>query len=314
VRPLVLPCSPRDARRAEELAAAVAADVGAVEARRFPDGEAYVRLDADASGRDVVIATALDRPDEHVLPLWFLADAARDAGASSVVLAAPYLPYLRQDARFRRGEALTSDSFARWVGAAVDGVVTVEPHLHRRRSIRDVYRIPAVAATAAPAMAAWIRREVDRPAILGPDEESEPWVRNVAETLDAPWATLRKRRRGDREVEVTSAEPLAPAWRDRTVVVVDDVASTGRTLVAAVLAARGVGAAPPVCVVVHGLFVENAYESICAAGGGRVVSCDTVAHPSNAIPTVELLADALRALRRELGHERAESPVPGERG
>ena len=100
----------------------------ALQLHRFPDGESLVRLDADVTGRTVVIVASLAQPDAKALPLLFAADAARDLGATRVLLAAPYLAYLRQDRRFNTGEAITSRTFAALVSTVFDGIVTVDPH------------------------------------------------------------------------------------------------------------------------------------------------------------------------------------------
>ncbi|MBU8538851.1 ribose-phosphate pyrophosphokinase-like domain-containing protein [Roseomonas tokyonensis] len=97
---------------AARLAAALSAELGTLETRRFPDGETWLRHASRLTGRRVILLAALDRPDAKALPLLFAADAARELGAIEVGLVAPYLPYMRQDRRFRDGEAVTSTSFA----------------------------------------------------------------------------------------------------------------------------------------------------------------------------------------------------------
>ncbi|WP_163434697.1 ribose-phosphate pyrophosphokinase-like domain-containing protein, partial [Escherichia coli] len=71
------------------------AALGRLESRRFPDGETYVRLACNVSGRDVAIVCTLAQPDEQFLRLVFAARAARDLGAATVTLVAPYLAYMR---------------------------------------------------------------------------------------------------------------------------------------------------------------------------------------------------------------------------
>ena len=150
---LALPGSERMAQRLSELAGV---PIGIIESRRFPDGEAYVRLETDCAGRIVVLVCTLDRPDEKFLRLVFLADAVRDLGAIGVGLIAPYLAYLRQDRRFRAGEAITSRTFAALVSGHVDWLVTVDPHLHRYNSLAEIYGVPTSVVHAAPALAEWI--------------------------------------------------------------------------------------------------------------------------------------------------------------
>lgn len=258
---------------------------------RFPDGESLVRLPVDVQGRCVVFAGSLAHPDGKTLPLLFAADAARELGAARVGLVAPYLAYMRQDHRFQAGEAVTSRSYARLLSGALDFVVTVDPHLHRWHSLGDIYPIPTRAVAAAPAIAQWLRREVAAPVLVGPDEESEQWVAEVARLCGAPWTVMIKQRHGDRDVAITTKGNLS--WPGRAPVLLDDIGSSGQTLVAALQVLRRSGLPSPLCVVVHALFAPEAQQAMLGAGAARVVSCDTVAHPTNAISVTPLLGPAV---------------------
>lgn len=293
MRPLVFQL-PGDETFAERLARALRSDRAALALHRFPDGESLVRLDADVTGRTVVLACSLARPDEKTLPLLFAADAARDLGASRVLLAAPYLAYLRQDRRFHAGEAVTSRTYAALLSAAFDGLVTADPHLHRYHALGEIYRIPTRVVHTAPLIARWVSAHVERPLLIGPDSESEQWVAQVAAGAGAPWTVLQKIRRGDRDVEVSL--PDVSAWRDRQPVLVDDIVSSARTMIQAVTGLRRAGLAAPLCIGVHALFAPGAYEELLAAGPGRVLTCDTVPHASNEISVVEPIAQALEEL------------------
>ncbi|SMF36074.1 ribose-phosphate pyrophosphokinase [Tistlia consotensis] len=280
----------------EPLSAAIAEAIGAeqalMELRHFPDGETYLRYDSPVVGRPVVLLCTLDRPDGKLAPLLFAAAAARDLGASSVGLAAPYLAYLRQDRRFRPGEAVTSRAFARVLDGALDWLVTVDPHLHRLGALSEVYGIPAVALHAAPLLARWIAAEVERPLLVGPDAESEQWVAAVAAEAGAPHVVLQKVRHGDRAVEVSL--PEVGRWHDHTPVLVDDIVSTGRTMIETIGHLRDAGLAAPVCLAVHGVFAEGAYDALRQAGAARIATSNSIAHASNAIDLTALLAEAVR--------------------
>lgn len=285
---------PGDESFADRLARALPAEPGALELHRFPDGESLVRLNADVMGRTVVLTCSLARPDEKTLPLLFAADAARDLGAAKVLLVAPYLAYLRQDRRFRAGEAITSRSYAALLSAAFDGLVTADPHLHRYHALDEIYRIPTRVVHTAPLIARWIASQVERPLLIGPDSESEQWVSEVAAAAGAPWTVLQKIRRGDRDVAISL--PDVSAWRDRQPVLVDDIVSSARTMIQAVASVRRVGLPAPLCIGVHALFAPGAYEELLATRPARVLSCDTVPHASNEISVVEPVARALMAL------------------
>ncbi len=290
MRPLLVALRTNDGL-SEKLAEAAGAELARVKIRRFPDRETYLRYDTSPVGRAVVVLCSLDRPDGKFLPLLFAAAAARDLGAASVGLVSPYLAYMRQDRRFQPGEAVTSTYFARTLAREIDWIVTVDPHLHRRTSLSEIYSVPNVALHATPMIADWIRGNVDRPLIVGPDEESRQWVAAVASNAGAPSVVLRKIRRGDRDVEVSV--PDIELWRGHTPVIVDDIVSTARTMIETVGHLTRVGMRPPVCIAVHGLFEGRAYRSLLKAGASRVVTSNTIPHESNAIDVTDLLAHAV---------------------
>jgi ribose-phosphate pyrophosphokinase len=264
--------------------------MGAVATRRFPDGETYVRLLCDPRGRAVDVVCTLTRPDQRFLPLAFVADAVRDLGAREVNLVAPYLAYMRQDARFRPGEAVTCRTFARLVSSTFDRLVTVDPHLHRNPDLAALYSIPTKVLSAAPAIAAWIASNVAHPLIIGPDAESEQWTARVGALSGAPHLILTKQRLGDRQVRVTASD--LSAWRGFHPVLVDDVASSGRTLAAAARVLTDQGLQRPVCVVTHAIFAGDAHGALSTVADS-IVSTDSVPHPSNAIGLAPLIASAL---------------------
>lgn len=278
---------------ASDLSEAIGADTAATELRRFPDGETYFRFDSELENREVIILCSLDRPDEKFLPLSFAAATARDLGAASVGLIAPYLAYMRQDRRFHPGEAVTSTCFAELLSGRVDWLVTVDPHLHRIGKLSDIYDVPAKVLHAAPLVADWVRKNVEAPVFIGPDAESAQWVSAVAADAGAPHVVLQKNRHGDRDVEVTI--PDVEQWRDHTPVLVDDIASTARTMIEVVGHLDRLQMKPPVCVAVHGVFASNAYNDLCASGAARVVTSNTIHHETNAIDVSGLIADAVRA-------------------
>lgn len=264
--------------------------LGTLGVRQFPDGESYVRILSDTAGAVVDVVCTLARPDNGFLPLIFAADAARMLGAREVTLVAPYLAYMRQDQRFQPGEAVTSKSFARLISSSFDRLITVDPHLHRWPALSALYTIPADTLHAAPLLAAWIAANVKDPLLVGPDEESEQWVSDIAARIDAPHAVLRKIRHGDRSVEVEL--PDLSRWRGRQPALVDDIASSGHTLMQAAGKLVAQGFARPVVAVVHAIFAEDSFQRL-APLCSRIVSTDSVPHESNAIDLAALIASAI---------------------
>ncbi len=286
---------PGNEAAAKRLAGRLRVKLGEAEVRRFPDGESHIRIDTPLGGREAILLCTLDRPDDKFLALTFLAATARDLGAARVGLVCPYLPYMRQDKRFRKGEGVTSAYFADAVSRRFDWLVTVDPHLHRRHSLAEIYSIPFAVAHSTPMIADWIRRNVSAPLIVGPDSESEQWVAAVAQAVDAPWLVLAKRRTGDRSVRVSRPKP--PTTIARTPVLVDDIISTARTMIETVKRLRDGGYPAPTCAGVHAIFADGAYEALRSAGANRIVTCNTVPHVSNAIDVSAAVADAVRQVR-----------------
>jgi ribose-phosphate pyrophosphokinase len=290
--PLLLPM-PGNERLAQALADALGWAAGAVETRRFPDGESYLRLATDVGRRHVIILCTLADPDAKFLPLIVAAATARELGAARVGLVAPYLAYMRQDRRFNPGEAVTSRHVAKLISGAFDWLVTVDPHLHRYGALGEIYTIPTRAIHAAPLMSDWIRQNVPDPLIVGPDSESEQWVAAVAGDAAAPFSVLEKVRHGDRDVTITLKDMRM--WRDRTPVLVDDIIASGRTMIEAVRLLNHDGWKPSICLAVHGLFADRS-DQLLAAEGARVVTSNTVSHPTNRLDVSKLLTPVLREL------------------
>ncbi len=293
MRPIVLPLPGNDALAAQ-LSRALDGQRGRVEMHRFPDEEAHLRTDTSVSGHPVVIAATLDHVDDLLLPLILLSAAARELGATSVGLVAPYLPYLRRHRGFGIGEDPNARHFAGLMSDTVDWLVTVDPHLHHLKALPEGYRIPAESIAVASRVAQWISEHVLDPVLVGSDEESWPWLESLAADCGMPAVTFEKRRVGNQvEVEL----PEMSAFRKRTPVLIDDILSTGRTMIEATRALLRSGMPKPDCVAVHGIFAAGAYGSLLAAGARRIVTCNTVRHASNRIEVHDLLgAAAVRAL------------------
>lgn len=284
---------PGNERLTAGLAAQLHCEIGKLDTRQFPDGETYLRFVTELDKRSVAIVCTLAHPDEKILPLIFAAATARELGASKVGLVTPYLAYMRQDRRFNPGEAVTSRQMAHLISDAFDWMVTVDPHLHRYSDLSEIYSIPSRVVHAAPLVSRWIKENIEKPLIIGPDSESEQWVAAVAADAEAPYSVLEKVRHGDRDVRITLGN--LEAWQGRAPVLVDDIISSGRTLVEAVQLLAAKGWPPPVCIAVHGLFADRSDELLIAAGA-RVVTTNSVSVARSEIDIAPLLGPAVEAL------------------
>jgi ribose-phosphate pyrophosphokinase len=278
-------------RLAEALARELAWPLHGIERHRFPDGETKLTLPAALPER-VVVLRGLQQPNAKLAELLLAAPAARELGARELTLVAPYLAYMRQDIAFHPGEAVSQRHLGALLAQAFDAVVTVDPHLHRVRSLDEV--LPGrrgTAVSAAPLLGAWVARHVARALLVGPDDESAQWVEQAARAAGLDWALARKQRHGDRDVSIALPDT---DYRNRGVVLIDDVASTGRTLAVATTQLLERGAASVDVSVTHALFVGDALAQLRAAGVRHVWSTDSVPHETNVVSVAPLLAAALR--------------------
>jgi len=281
------------AGQAARLAARLGIASHTIEAHRFPDGE--LRVTVSPAKATTIIYASLDHPNEKLLTILFAAEALRREGARRLVLVAPYLCYMRQDSAFRKGEAISQKVVGGLLAGAVDRVITVDAHLHRTKNIEDVFPgIDADDVSGMPAIADVLRAGgVSRDTIVvGPDEESRPWVGDLAGRLGLDAAVARKTRRSDRSVEIAFAEPAL--FKGRPALLVDDIVSSGGTMTTCAKALIVAGVSTIDAVVTHALFAPELAGEFLRAGIRSVRSTDSVPHPTNAIALDGILADCLR--------------------
>ena len=286
-------CLPSGASDAKRLAARLGLPLTEIALHRFPDGEIRVTVGPVAS--TTIIYASLDHPNDKLIALLFAAEALRRAGAQRLVLVAPYLCYMRQDAAFVDGEAISQRAVGRLIAGIVDRVLTVDAHLHRTTDIRAVF--PGVETenlSAMPAIANALSSTGIDPAtiVAGPDAESRPWVSDLAGQLGLVHMVAQKICRGDRSVEISFAETAPIAGRP--VLLVDDIVSSGGTLIACAKTLIAAGATAVDAIVTHALFPPDMAIAFADAGIRSIRSTSSVPHPTNAIPLDDILAAALR--------------------
>jgi ribose-phosphate pyrophosphokinase len=274
-----------------QLARTLAIPLSRIKVHQFPDGETLVRVSAPV-GTQAFVVRSLHNPNTKLIETLLAADALRRAGAQRVVLVVPYLPYMRQDTVFTPGEPISQKVIADCLGRSFDHIVTIEPHLHRIHQLSDVFPCGTVALSAAPVLAQWIRHTGRRSLVVGPDEESEPWIRTIADTAQMPWIIGKKERLGDHRVRIRF--PALPSCS--RAVIVDDIVSSGSTLAVAARILRREGTLTVDAAVVHAIFAPRALSRIRAAGIRTLVSCDTIPHPTNRMRSMPLLVTAVKEL------------------
>lgn len=287
-----LQCLTGAADDAGRVAARLGVPVHIIDVHRFPDGELKVSVGPPTP--TTILYMPLDAPNEKLISLLFAAEALRRGGARRLVLVAPYLCYMRQDTAFHPGEAISQKVIGPMIARVVDRVVTVDAHLHRTHDIRDVFPgIDAEDLSAMPAIAATLQHRLDtRTVVVGPDEESAQWVGELAGRLGLDHVVGKKTRAGDRSVSIAFGDEATLAGRPA--LLVDDIVSSGGTLITCAKALGAAGAASIDCVITHALFPPPMLDDFRRAGIRSLRSTTSVPHPTNAIRLDALLATALR--------------------
>ncbi len=282
-----------EATLARELAEALGLPLDFIKRHRFPDGELRLVLPKPLPAR-VLLLRGLQQPNEKLVELMIAAPAARELGARELLLVAPYLAYMRQDIEFTPGEAVSQRHISRLLASQFDHVLTIDPHLHRIASLDEVMpKGTGLALSAAPVLGAWVAARVPGALLIGPDEESAQWVSEAARAGGLDHAVGHKVRHGDHQVELALPEVDV---QGRAIVLLDDMASTGRTLIGSAQELLRRGAASVDVAVTHALFNGDALPALKAAGVRHVWSSNAVPHESNAVSVVPLLAQALKPL------------------
>ena len=279
--------------QSRKLAAALNISCHIIQRHRFPDGEYKLTLPAELS-EHVIFCYSLDHPNEKLVELLLAAKTARELGAKVLTLVAPYLCYMRQDKAFHPGEVISQHIVGNFLADLFDNVITVDPHLHRIKCLEQAVPTKnAVSLTATSLMAEFLHERFKDPVLLAPDGEAEQWVSAVAKPNQWEYGVCKKIRTGDKKVEVTLPEINL---HGRSVVIVDDVASSGQTLAVTIRQCLLKKAKHVDVLVTHALFANDAKECMIQAGVRNMWSTDSVSHESNVIALRLLLKDAVLSL------------------
>ncbi len=279
--------------QAQRLAACLGVPLAEVALHHFPDGESLIRLPPSLP-EHLIICRSLNQPNDKLIELLLCATTARELGGQRLTLVAPYLSYMRQDIANQPGEAVSQRIIGKLLAELFDDVLTVDPHLHRISSLTQAIPIKnAVSLTAAHEIGLFLKEKLKHALLLGPDSESKQWVGAIANNIGFDYAIADKNRLGDKQVEMSLPDR---DFSKQAVVIIDDMASTGRTLAKAAGLLQAAGCKDIYAVVTHALFCGDAYAHILKAGVKNIWTTDSIDHPSSCIRLDALLADAIKAI------------------
>jgi ribose-phosphate pyrophosphokinase len=266
-----------------------------VASRIFPDGESYIRLEGTVEDEEVAIVQTTCAPqDTRLLQLAFMAAAAKRNGATNVLVVTPYLGYARQDKIFLQGENISIETLAAMLKAAgIDQLLTINVH---SEPALEKFPFPAKTLTAIPQLAQYfVEKGIQNAFALAPDKGAMYIAQQAQAVLGGEVGHLEKHR--DRYTGKTTQTAAHLNVQGKTVIIFDDIISTGGTIVGAAQILREQGAAHVYTACVHGLFIGDAEKRILDAGVEEIVSTDSVPSHLSKVSLAPLIANALKAQR-----------------
>ena len=274
-----------------EVSRRIKAEFHPIVVREFPDGELYVKVPTNVSGRKVILLECAGRrPNSALVESLLTVKTLAKKGAREIILVFPYFPYARQDEEFTPGEAESLKIVAELLnGLGISALITVDMHLHRVKSIDQLFSFKTVNVTAMGELAKYIVKNYPGvSSIIGPDEEAEQWVKPFAEESGLPYLVLRKERRGDEDVKIDGIHQVSGK-----IVIVDDIISTGSTIVATASLLKSKGVKDIIVACTHGLFMAGAESRILSVGVEDIVTSNSVVNPFARVSVVSPLVEGL---------------------
>lgn len=261
--------------------------------KAFPDGESYIRLESSVKDEHVVIVQTTSAPqDTRLMQLAFLAGASKRNGACKVTAVVPYLGYARQDKMFLQGEGVSVETVAGMLNAAgVDALITV--NIHAENKLKK-FPFPAKTLSAIPLLAEYfVEKGYGKAFALAPDKGAMYIAEQAQRVLGGGVGHLDKKR--DRYTGQTTQTGEGLDVKGQTVIIFDDIISTGGTIVGAAKILRELGAVRIFTACVHPVLVGDAEQRILNAGVEEVVGTDSVPSHVSKVSLAPLIAKALKA-------------------
>lgn len=256
--------------------------------KRFPDEEFYIRILDDVKGQNVIVIQTT-YPDTKIVELLLIQDALRDAGAEKIIIVIPYFGYSRQDKQFQKGEPISARVLAQHIGLHADFVLTIDPH---KQHLLDFFNIPAYSCSAVGEIAKYIQKKnVDF--ILAPDKGAKQSSQYAAEIIGCDYDYMEKTRIDGTTVTI---KPKQIDVKNKHVVILDDIISTGGTMAKSIVELKKQGAKKVTVACTHGLFIGDAINKLLSSGCDEIISTDTIENDFSKVKTAPCIANNILKL------------------
>ncbi len=258
-----------------------------IEIKRFPDTELYIRITEDLTGKHAVIIQTT-HPDPHIMELFFIQAAAKEAGAKTITTITPYYGYGRQDHSFKTGEAISAKTLAELISVHSNTFITVDPH---KKAILNFFTIPTQHCTAIPEIATYLCTNRDIDLVLAPDKGALISAQETAELIGCDHDFMEKTRINGTTVEI---KPKNLDVNNKNIAIIDDIISTGGTMAKSIKELKKQGAKQVTVACTHGLFVGDAIKKLQNAGCTDIIATDTIQSSYSKVSVAPSLAKLLK--------------------
>ncbi|MGB9979901.1 ribose-phosphate diphosphokinase [Methanobacterium sp.] len=260
-----------------------------IETKRFPDGERYVRIKGKIDEEVTVVQSTGYPQDENLIELFLILKNLKSMGVKKLKVVIPYFGYGRQERRFKSGEAVSAVIIADLLEfAGADEIFCINLH---EDNIREFFKIPVHNLSAMKPIADHIKKTVNNPVIVAPDKGALGFAKEIAEILGCEYDYLEKTRLSP---EVVETKPKNLDVNGKEAVIIDDIISTGGTIVNAAKILKEHGATKVVVSCVHPVLVEDALLKIFAADVDDVIATDTLRSDVSIISVAQIVANAIQ--------------------
>ena len=271
----------------------------------FPDGETRCKIDQDVRGQDVFIVQSTCQPvNDNLVELLILIESFRRASAARITAVIPYFGYARQDRKDEGRVPITAKLVANLLTqAGANRILAMDLHAAQ---IQGFFDIPVDHLTAAPVLENFIRSlniPSEQLVVVSPDEGSIKRAASHAKSLGTSLAIIDKRRYGNRVEQVNL---IGGPIEGKTVVLFDDMISTGGSICGAAHLVHKLGAGKIYIAATHGVLCGNAVENLKNAPVENIVLTDTIPLPEELLQNLKVLSVAPllgEAIRRIHCHE-----------
>jgi ribose-phosphate pyrophosphokinase len=266
-------------------------NVTVIEMKHFPDGEDYIRIPVDVKGKDVLfIHRCYPEQDKSLVQLFLTLDSLKRQGATKIRTAVPYFPYARQDKIFLQGEALSSETISKMTkDAGCDELITFDCHCIKKAGEFEYAGLKIKNISLSNEILSYFKTKAKNPTTISPDEGARYLVEKEKGAKIVQKIRGEYNNEGDQLYRGVESMKADFDVMGKDVIIIDDMISTGTTMINAVKTCKDGKANKIYCGAAHGLFLANALENLKKAGAEEVIVSDTIKSPVSKISIINKL-------------------------